>query len=50
MGEDAVLETLFFVLLVTAITVLPFVFLLVGVMILKWLMGRNKRSSGRDDN
>ncbi len=49
MPQDAVMETLFFILLVSALTVLPFVFLMLGVMILKWLMSRKNHTSIDDD-
>jgi|GEM_PF-4953928 len=45
MTQVALIDTLRFVLLVSALTVLPFVFLVLGVMVLKRLMSRKNHSS-----
>jgi hypothetical protein len=41
MGPDGMAETLAFILAITAITVFPFLVIMLGVMIIRWRMTKN---------
>lgn len=49
MDETGVRDTLLFVVTITALTVFPFVFIIGGVMIIKWASGKGKPTSTGED-
>ncbi|MHC5542205.1 hypothetical protein ACYOEI_28620 [Singulisphaera rosea] len=49
MDETGVRDTLLFVLTITTLTVFPFVFIIGGVMVIKWASSRGKPTSNGED-
>lgn len=43
------IQTLLFLVGITLITTFPFIFIIGGVMVLRWAMARNRSSASRDD-